>query len=118
MSLQNQAVQKAIALLNASQCKFKIITPDGAEFGELIAIIEKPRLKKKSLYPIGTLTNHFTPYLQNLNVSEIGVVPANEFEIEAVRSAISGWCARQWGIGSHMSSINRANNTIEVLRYA
>lgn len=116
MSTQMIAIERAIALLNAAKADYKIITPDGEEFGNLIGA-KRPG-KKVYTRPRGTMLQHFKPFIEAMQPGECVKVPADFYDVEDVRGPISSWCSANWGVGSAITSIDRTHNVVEVLRVA
>lgn len=116
MSAQLIAIERAVALLNAAKADFKIIAQDGSEFGNLIGA-KRPG-KKTYTRPRGTMLSHFKPFIENMQPGDTVNVPADFYDVEEVRGPISSWCSANWGAGNAITSIDRKNNVVEVLRVA
>ena len=56
--IQQREFNRAIAVLEALGCEYKIITKDGDQFGGLEVAVEKHKRRAPNRYPYGTLTNH------------------------------------------------------------
>ena len=115
MSTQSIAVSRAIALLNAAQAQYKIITEDGAEYGGLTVVIPKEK-KRIHTRPRGELRDYYLPHIQNMKSGDLVKVPAGPYELEDLRGPITSYCSQHWGNGSYVTSLNRAENAVEVLR--
>ena len=111
-----KTIAKAVELLKASGAKFKVISPNGDEFGELEVAAEK---KKTFRFAHGELANHYKPLLENLKVGEVATFknpdPA-KYDIEDFRSSACSWAGKEWGNGAHTSTIDRTFDTLEILR--
>lgn len=110
------AIERAIALLNAAKAKYKIILPDGTEYGELV--VAKARTKRNSKHPHGMMSAYFQPLIKDMQPGEVLVVDASIYGPVDLRATMSGWCAARWGKGNVITSINHENNTVEVMRVA
>ena len=109
-----KAIEAAIRTLTNLGCKIKVITPDGAEFGELVVA----QAKKKSI------TNHFaqTGYrakVDALGIGDITTVAWSDAEsIENLRAAMISRGIRVFGKGSCTTDIDRVNGAVTLLRVA
>lgn len=116
------AFQKSLSVLTALQSqnvKFKIILPDGKEYGDLDVIQDKRRTRINStLRKRGELSNYIDPLIKHMKIGEVVQipVPAHILDIDAKRllSSVSSRCIGFWGNGSAMVSSN--NNLIEVMK--
>lgn len=122
-STQAIALERALAMLNASGAEYIVRMPDGAEYqrGELRLAEPKPvrekdpnKPKKGSKYGWGTLTNYITPLLSAMNPGDVVVVPFDRFEPIDLGRAVTSTASRLWGNSSYISSRTAAG--IEVLR--
>lgn len=109
-----KAIEAAVRTLTSLGCKLKVITPDGAEFGELVVA----QAKKKSI------VNHFvqTGYREavgDLKIGDIATVPWEDFaSIENLRAAMNSYGIRAFGKGSCITDIDRVNGSVTILRVA
>jgi hypothetical protein len=117
LNIQRIALERALNTLNALGATYRVIIGDES-FGTLEVVVPKERKRIPSILPLGTLANYIRPILDNAKVGEVVVVDVKDFEIERLRSAVTAWSCKRWGNGSVMSSVNRADNVIEVLRIA
>ena len=109
-----KAISKAHELLKASGAKFKIISPDGTEFGDLEVAAEK---KKHFKYEFGALRKVYVPYIEALKTGEVAQIKVpTDFELEDVRGAACAWMATNWGNGTYTTTIDRDFDIVEVLR--
>lgn len=115
MSIHDAASQKAIAILNSINAKYKIILEDGTERSN---IVEETKKKKVFLRPVGTAIKHFLPYIENTEVGQLVEVPYGDFRGEELRGPLVAYCCRIWGKGSYMSSLNNEKRVVELIRYA
>ena len=109
-----KAINKAIELLKASGAKFKVISPNGTEFGELEIAPEK---KKHFKYEYGALKAVFIEYLKDLKEAEVAQIKVpDSIDVEDVRSSACAWMATNWGAGTYTTTVDRDFNVVEVLR--
>ena len=112
MSIHQIAIEKAIRMLSASGATYHIKSTD-KEWG---APIKAVKLKRNAKYGYGALTNHFAPFIKDIKVGDVALVPFGEFDKESIRGALCGHLSHHWGNGSYM--IHRTPTAIEVLRLA
>lgn len=114
--VKNVALNKALAILNALKVQYKVIGGDGTEYGELKVappVSDKP--KRGSKYGWGTLTNAVKPYIKDLAVGDVAVVPYSEIIndddlVYATRTQMSTL------FGNASWVINRVESGVEVMR--
>ena len=116
-----KAIREAVKLLDATGVKYAVVDLEGNQFIkglELRPAISEPRKKKATHLEYGTISKHYQPYVENLKVGEVAVVPLDKFakEKEVLRGAIAAWCGQNWGKNSHRSCIT--DTAVEVLRTA
>ena len=112
-----KTIAKAVELLKASGAQFKVISPDGTEFGELEVQAQKG--KKIFRFGHGEISCIYKPHLEKLNVGEVATIKnpdTDKFDIEDIRSSACSWISKHWGAEAHTSTIDRTFNTIEILR--
>jgi hypothetical protein len=110
--LQKIASQNAIKLLDSLDAVYKVTFQDGT------VVVGGKHAKRQSTYPHGSLTKHFEPFVKDMEVGDVASIPTGEYEVESIRSALSGWTHRMWGQGAATSTVNHASKTVEVLRLA
>ena len=116
----NALFNKAIVILQAMPAvKFVIVLPDGATVTQGDLQLEKTKRRTRNLkYPMGSVCQHYKPYVADLQVGKIVEVPFGKFDAEPLRSGIASFCSNVWGNGSAMTVINRSKQCVEVLRVA
>lgn len=115
-TIVTKTIARAIDMLTASGAKFKVISPNGEEFGELEVAAEK---KKTFRFAHGELANFYKPLLENLKVGEVATFKnpdPSKYDIEDFRSSACSWISKEWGNGAHTSTIDRTFDTLEILR--
>jgi hypothetical protein len=114
LAITAKTIEQAIKLLKATGCQYKIIDVAGNEYGDLKVVAEKGTKKRKSTHAYGSVTNHFKPYLKDLDVGDVAVVPIDKFEHASLLSCVAAWCVTNWGKGNARTC--RSGDTIQVLR--
>jgi len=111
-----KTIAKAVELLKASGAQFKVISPNGDEFGELEVTAEK---KKTFRFTRGELAAFYKPALESLKVGEVATIKnpdPSKYDIEDFRSSACSWISKHWGLESHTSTIDRNFDVLEILR--
>jgi hypothetical protein len=117
MSTQNTAIQRAIALLNATGAKFKVITVEGVEFGTLV-VSKEPTLKKRSFtankdYPRGERTAYVRALLEPMKIGDSIVVTDGPYK-GAIASLVPPTAQTLWGKQSYITAA--VDGGVEILR--
>lgn len=112
-----KTIARAIEMLTASGAKFKVISPNGEEFGEL-EVVQHVEKKKVFKHKHGTLRNIYLPHLQSLKTSEVATIPVREegVTLEDVRGSACAWATKHWGKGAYTTSLDKTFNNVEILR--
>ncbi len=115
MDLKTIAVQRAINLLNSSGAKYKIVMPDGSEYGELqIAAPEKQKRERR--YPMGYMRSYYRPLIENMKPGDIVRVPVSEFDLESLQSGLCAYASANWGNQSAITRRAPEHNAVEIMR--
>jgi hypothetical protein len=113
VDLKARELNRAITFIAAVGCKYKIITPDGQEFGELETVKDKTRPH----FDYGTFRKHYKPQLNmDAVIGEIQFIDCGGFEPERIRSGLCAYLTTNWGVGTYVTAIKE--NIIEILRVA
>ena len=111
-----KTINRAIEMLAAAGAKFKVISPDGAEFGAL-EVVKHADKKKVFKYKHGTLRDIYIPCLASLKAGEVAQIKVpSGIELEDVRGAACAWMSTHWGNETYTSGIDKTFNTVEILR--
>ena len=113
-NLERASLPKIISMLNACKVQFAIVDSSGIKHGSLNIV--PPKSRRPLNYPMGTLTNHFAPYIENLKADQAAEVPCNDFEAESIRSSIAAWTNKRWGNGACSTMIDKDTNIVLVFR--
>jgi hypothetical protein len=108
------ALEKAMRLLDATGCKYRICTPGGSWFGDLN--LAKP--KRKFKYPKGEKVTYLRQHLDSIQVGDVVKVPSDKYDIGDLQKSISSYLSKTLGPKSHTTAMNRDANCVEVLRVA
>lgn len=116
LDIQKKQLEILLTVLNKAGAQYKIILDDGTEYGELEVQTKKVMKRRSSLLPKGTLSNHYVPYVENLQAGEVISIPLDGFEVEPLRSSFSSWAHAHWGGSGATTMLNKKTNHLEVLR--
>lgn len=107
------AIDQALRLLNASGCKYFVIDEEGKTYGEIPSVTKS---KKQRKYKPGLMSNYFKPFLVNVKIGDVAVIPFNDFDPPTLSGAITAYLSRTWGKQSYKSCTT--NSSVEILRCA
>lgn len=109
--------KKALAALDASGAKYRIIMPDGTHYGTLPYSEPKPEKSKRKLrHPYGALKAHYLPYVGEIQPGQCIDVPCGPFLPGPLMSGISAHFCHVLGNGKVTVAGNKDRNCVEVLR--
>jgi hypothetical protein len=118
--VQQQALEKALRILDALQgsVKYKVITEQGDEYGEL----EVMPPKKKNRLPRVHYAAYTELYKNKMQVAQVGdVLQFSHSDIaaaggtpESMRSTITAYACGVWGKGNYTSTVT--NDNVEIMR--
>ena len=111
--VQQRTLEGAIAVLRALKMQFKIIGPDGEEYGELVLESPKKSPRKWSV-PSGYYSNYVRPLMENMQVGDVVQIPIKDYNAAQLGSSTSSFACRLWGNGS--ATYCTVDGCIEVLR--
>ena len=111
MEIKQEAVKRAIRLLNAVEAQYHIFF-DGVEHG---AALELDRKRKRSELPMGTFSAIYKEALNGIEVNEVRVINIpSEMPIKNFMSSLSAYIIKAYG--SKSCIYTRDGNHIEVMR--
>jgi hypothetical protein len=117
LEIEQNAVKKALLMLTAAKCTFAVIDPDGNKHGTLDIMPTKRKRSCQSVLPFGMMTEHAVKHMGKLQPGEAVLVPIIEnVSVKALRSCMTSWASHAWGNGSYMSSANKDQTGVEILR--
>lgn len=113
--IQMKELQRAINYMTAIGCNFKVITPEGEEFGTLEVVVHKSRNRKPLRYEFGAISRWYRPQIDlDAPVGSVQTLTCGEFSPEDIRSGACSLLTKQWGKDTYITSVN--GDLIEVLR--
>lgn len=114
--IQKRELARAIDLIKALGCTYKVITPDGDAFGELEVAEPRTRKVRRALkHPYGTITAHIKKFLDmNAPIGTVQEIPCAEFDPESMRATLCPTLTRAWGPKTYTTATHR--DRVEVMR--
>ena len=113
-NIQTVALKRAINTLNALNCQFAVITPEGEKFGELE--VQAPTKERKSKYKAGELKKYVDPFLASVEVGKDFTVPCGEFDMKTTIRSVNNWFSKTYGAGSYRYQSDKYANCVHGLR--
>ena len=113
--VQQQALKRAMVLLDSVKCKYAITDPAGTKYGTL-EIKEPQKRIKNSQYTHGERTTYMKQYLKNLNVGDVVEVPRGAYELDMLQSIGHSVAQKMWGMSSATTAIIREKDCVQFLR--
>lgn len=116
--IQLQTVDRAVAFLNAAGVEYKVILPDGTEYGDLEVVVHKKRTRVQRIAH-GTMTGLYKEQIKNAEVGDVIQVSIEDIEalgagVESFRSAATACASTVWGNGTYTSIVTDTH--VEILR--
>lgn len=110
--VQQVALERAITMLKSLNCAFEVQDPDGQVYkhGEKV---KAKRAWSDTGREVGLVVRES---LGNIKVGEVKKVPIGNLPVNTVQSRCSTHMCNRFGSGSSVTSINREEGVIEVLR--
>ena len=114
--IQKTAIAKLIKALDGAGANYKIILPDGTEYGTLETKPVKPKSSRASPYPRGELAGYIAPFFADVPVGGVMAIPYDKYPgaLLAPRCYSAGFDS--WGKGNCMGSRNDKTKTVEIMR--
>lgn len=119
--LQRELLRRIMTNLDNMKVAYAIRLPDGNVLGDLDAVKGKaPKApvkyqRRRSIHPVGELTNHVKPYVENLQPGEAIVIPVDKFDPHSVQSSAGQYLAKKYGRGQWITALNADKTSVEVL---
>jgi hypothetical protein len=115
--IQLKEFQRAVKFIDALGCTYKIITPEGDEFGTLEVKATKDRKRAPLRYPYGEISKFYRPQLNlQAEIGEVQEIALGKFTAEDIRKGVCSLLSKEWGIDTYTTNIN--DSAVEVLRIA
>lgn len=113
-------LKKALNILKTLKAEYKIILPDGTQYGELkIEVKGSGRLSdmwKAQNRKRGDLSKYASPFVDKLNPGESVMIPYDKFTPESLIGSVAARASHSWGIASHTT--HRTKEGVILMRLA
>jgi hypothetical protein len=116
LDIQKTAIAKLINALNGAGADYKIILPDGTEYGTLETKPVKPKSSRASPYPRGELAGYIQPFLAGMAAGDVVVIPYDKYPGTLLAARCYSAAFDSWGKGNVMGSRNDKTQTVEIMR--
>jgi len=115
--IQMRELQRAVKFIEALGCEFKVITPEGEEFGTLEVKNLKNKTRAPLRYAYGEIAKFYKPQLNlQAEIGDVQEIAVGKFTSEDIRGGICSLLTKEWGKDSYTTSISE--HSVEVLRIA
>jgi len=115
--IQLKELHRMIKFIEGVGCQFKIITPDGQEFGDLEVKPSGHKTRRPLEHPYGELIGFYRPQIKlDAPVGSVQEVSCGEYVPTKIQSGICSYLSREWGKDTYTTFINPKTNLIEILR--
>ena len=125
MDIILKTAKDATRLLNAIRAQYIIVLPTGEQIiqGDLKLHVPDATPPKKvraqSRHPHGFLNQHIMPYLKDMKVGDVAVVPVPKTaDMDEIQGSSASIAAKLWGNGNYKTMRNANTGSLEVLRMA
>lgn len=117
LEVQEKKLWQAIGLLELLGTKFKVITPDGNEYGDLVLEAPKPapKISKLPKYARNEVRTFFLPLLGAMHAGEVKTIDCKSYDCRVVARDIGAYTANHFGAGSTSCYTDRTVNSVQVL---
>lgn len=113
--IQEQALKRAIAMLEGMKCSYAIIDPLGNKHG-LLAVKEPVVRSGARKHPHGERSGYVRGFITAMRVGDVVDLPIGKYEAIDVQSSAASAAHKLWGKGSVTTTINRPKQVVELLR--
>ena len=116
LEVQEKKLKQAIDMLELLGLEFKVIRPDGFEYGKLEVKPPKPapKITKLPQYPRGEVRSFFLPFLANMNAGDAKVIDCKAYDARVISRDISSYSVNHFGHGAISCHTDRDQNIVQV----
>ena len=117
LEVQEKKLKQAIDILEVLGLQFKVIRPDGFEYGKLEVKALRKETTKAGLprYKFGETRDFFRPDLITMKAGDAKVIDCKQYDARVIARDISSWGCQNIGTGSVSCLANREANNVQVL---
>jgi hypothetical protein len=116
LEVQEKKLRQAIDILSLLGTDFKVITPDGVEYGDLEVKAKKPTTSVKGLprYPRGEVRKFFLPLLTGMKAGDAKVIDCKSYDARVISRDISSYSINTFGLGAVSCLTERETNSVQI----
>jgi hypothetical protein len=117
LEVQERKLKQAIDILELLGLEFKVIRPDGFEYGKLEVKPPKPapKITKLPQYPRGEVRSFFVPFLTGMKAGNTKVIDCESYDARVISRDISSYSVNTFGLGAVSCHTDRETNSVQVL---
>lgn len=117
LAVQEKKLSEAIHVLNLIGAKYKVITPDGVEYGDLEVKALRKETTKGGLprYKFGETRDFFRADLITMKAGDAKAIDCKGYDPRVISRDISSYCCQNIGREAVSVLTDRENNSVEVL---
>lgn len=113
----DETLSRLIRYLSGLRAEYKVILPDGREFGSLVVVKPPVRAKRQSpTHPIGTIKAYLMPYLAVMQIGDTVQIPQSVFTLHQLQSGACQYATDLWGDDAVVTQQRPTEGCVEVLR--
>jgi hypothetical protein len=119
LDIQKTAIEKLVNVLISVKAEFKIILPDGSEYGELMVQTKRKAKDNKHrgyIYKRGETKSYYEPLIRDLAVGAAVLIPYDRFDPTILSSNIGSYAGDVFGVGNY--SVSKGTAGVSLIRYA
>ena len=113
--IQEQALRRAISMLEGMKCSYAIIDPLGNKHG-LLDIKEPVERRGGRKHPHGERSTYVRAHIASMKVGDVVDVPFGKYDALDVQSSSTSAAHKMWGKSSVTTTINRPKGVVELMR--
>lgn len=117
--LKNRVLIDALKRIDSLGVQYKIIAPDGREYGTLVVVAPMPEKVRKRVphkYAHNALKNYVVPFFTLMVPGDEVFVPVGDFDLKSVQSSVSSHAGQMWGAGNYVTARDPVRNGVNLLR--
>ena len=114
--LKQKVLLDTLKRVDALGVQYKVIAPDGSEYGALSAVAAKTRKRAKPRYQRGAVKQYVESFLVGMQPGDEVIVPVDQYDMTAIQSALASYGHKQWGAGGYITARDHKANAGRILR--
>jgi len=116
MSIQAEALQRALTLLKLGQVEYHLRLPDGRELVSEGFVPPAPA-KPKRTRRVGLFMPIYHPIMEGMQPGDIkDILCPPELKLDELQAAMTSWASHHWGKQSYITEMDKEERTVTVAR--